>query len=283
MTLQPNRLTVGDLFFDCRGIERYPFFHNGETKPACLFEDYDDPWEPLAKLSDLLKSVTSLDPVRVVKSKKNLLVEPNPKCSYPCVQTEYKCPPPYPTMDSRVLLLRGGEGLTADDSAKLKGPAYIGTRVQMRHGSGILGSVVIGDGETYNEELEAHKELGAGGILGYSVTVRRSIVRSGCKICSGTELADCIIGRNVQIGPGTQIAHENFSHRPVNFPRWNGGEDYEFLPWESGLVKLGAIVGDNCLIGANVTLKPGVILTPGSVVHGGQTLEAGIYTPEYFQ
>ncbi len=271
---------VKDLFFDICGVEADTILSKSLTFNG-LFESNIVAWEPLNRLQSLLKSMTSVPARETQIQHRSLSVKLNTRCLYPCVQDVHIQGPSYPILDNRALLLRGGLRLTTDSSAKLLGPAYIGPRVQLRHNAGILGEVIIGDGLTYRQEPEEQGEAGAGGILGYSVTARRSIIRSGAKICASTELADCIIGKNVQIGPGSQFGHENFSGRSVSVPRMDG-VTFSDCAIETGRKKLSILIGDDCHVGANVTALPGVILLPGCRVPGGTILHSGIYSPKYF-
>ncbi len=270
---------VKDLFFDFQGIEVESFAHQGNLNMS-LFSQDDNAWEPLNKLFDLLKTVVDINPRIITIDKKNIFVTQNFECRYPCVQDVYQQEITYPEIDMRGLLVRGGYFMNCDGSAKLMGPTFIGPGVQIRHNGGILGHVIIGDGETHNHASTPGQE-GHGGIIGQGVTVRRSIIRAGGKIHSGSEIVDCLIGRNVQIGPGAQFAHENFSGREVSLPRFN--DEIFPEPILTGRKKLSIIVGDGCFIGANVTAYPGVVLLPSCRVPGGTVLKPGIYEPDYFK
>ncbi|GEM_PF-1596332 len=279
MAYQVNAPKVKDLFFDFQGIETQPFFYLGNEN-STLFSQEDAVWEPLNKLFDLLQAIVNIDPRIIEIDVKNIHVKQNIACRYPCVQDVYKQEIAYPEFDMRGLLVRGGYYLQSDGSAKIIGPTYIGPAVQIRHNGGILGHVVIGDGESHNFQPEPGHG-GHGGIIGQGVTIRRSIIRAGSKIHSGSEIVDCLIGRNVQIGPGAQFAHENFSGREISFPRFNDQILKDSIL--TGRYKLGIIVGDNCFIGANVTAYPGVVLFPNCRIPGGTVIKPGIYEPEFFK
>jgi UDP-3-O-[3-hydroxymyristoyl] glucosamine N-acyltransferase len=270
---------VKDLFFDLQGIESQ-LFHTETGSDEKLFSDDDYPWEALNKLPNLLRVIVDINPRKIVIGQRNILVERNLDCLYPCVVDVYKQEPPYPYVDPKSLRLRGGIHLKCDGSAKLMGPAYVGPSVHIRHNGGILGYVVLGDGVSFDEEPK-EDEIGIGGIIGHGVTVRRSIIRAGTKIEAHSEIVDCIIGKNVYIDAGAQFPHENFSQREVSFARF----DSELMgepPIQTKRKKLGCIIGDRCFVGANVTMHPGTILMPGCRVPGGSVLEAGVYSPQYF-
>jgi acetyltransferase-like isoleucine patch superfamily enzyme len=289
MPIDPASITVGDLFFNLKGIEDFPFFCE-DTRSNELFSTCDDPWEPLNKLPYFFEEMLRHDPRCLpINDGKNLLVQRNKDCSFTCLQDVYDYIGPQAQIDSRSLRLRGGKRLYCDGSGKITGPTYIGPCVQIRHGGGILGSVVIGDGVTHAKET-VDEYPGIGGIIGHGVTVRRSIIRVGTKIEAVSEIVDCIIGRDVYIDAGAQFPHENFSEREIVFSRMDGEQmmsdprDCEPITAKSirtGRTKLGCIIGDNCFIGANVTFHPGTMLLSGCRVPGGTTLEGGVYTPEF--
>ena len=279
MPNQQKAPKVKDLFFDFHGIEVLPFVFESEDN-CTLFSQDDDAWSPLNKLSYLLEAIVDINPRKIEIDEKNIFVTQNFDCRYPCVQDVYQQEITYPEIDMRGLLVRGGYFMHCDGSAKLMGPTFIGPGVQVRHNGGILGHVIIGDGETHMFASKPGYE-GHGGIIGQGVTVRRSIIRAGSKIHSGSEIVDCLIGRNVQIGPGAQFAHENFSGREVSLPRFNDEPFPE--PIQTGRNKLSIIVGDECFIGANVTAYPGVVLLPHCRIPGGTVLKPGIYKPDYFK
>ncbi len=131
-----------------------------------------------------------------------------------------------------------GENVKIFEHAVVKGPCYIGDHC------------VIGTGSLVREysNLEAHTLIGA------HAEVARSIFQKGCSTHSGY-FGDSIFDEAVKIGAGTVTA--------------NVRNDRGFIrPWvkgarvETGLKKLGAIVGRETHIGICAMLMPGVLIGP---------------------
>ncbi len=151
-------------------------------------------------------------------------------------------------------------------SAILEGPVWIGENVKIFEHAVIKGPCYIGDhcvigtGSLVREysNLEAHTVIGA------HAEVARSIFQRDCSTHSGY-FGDSIFDEAVKIGAGTVTA--------------NVRNDRGFIrPWvkgarvETGLKKLGAIVGRQTHIGICAMLMPGVLIGsrceigPGSLV-----------------
>lgn len=151
----------------------------------------------------------------------------------------------------------GGWNRRFDNTAKLKGPIWVGLDVSFRSSCKVLGPSLIESNVT----------------VGTSANVKRSIVCRGSEIDEGAQVADSIIGRNVYIGPSALLLHKPLVG--------------EIAPTPEGVrlmnrKKCGVIVGDGCRIGAEVTIEPGTILMPKCIVPIGAHLGTGFYRPEYF-
>lgn len=148
-----------------------------------------------------------------------------------------------------------GEGVKILEYAVIKGPCSIGDHC------------VIGTGSLVREysNLEAHTVIGA------HAEVARSIFQRDCSTHSGY-FGDSIFDEGVKIGAGTVTANVR-NDRDVIRP-WVKGARVE-----TGLRKLGAIVGRETHIGICTMLMPGVLIGPrceigpGSLVR--KNLDAG--------
>ncbi len=145
-----------------------------------------------------------------------------------------------------------GEGVKIFEHAVVKGPCYIGDHC------------VIGTGSLVREysNLEAHTMIGA------HAEVARSIFQRGCSTHSGY-FGDSIFDEAVKIGAGTVTA--------------NVRNDRDFIrPWvkgsrvETGLKKLGAIVGRETHIGISALLMPGVLIGPRCEIGPGSLVRKNI-------
>ena len=72
-------------------------------------------------------------------------------------------------------------------------------------------------------------------------------------------MGDSVIGENVDIGAGCMTVNRNVDWQKVQVK--NGKSS---LP--SGLVKLGAFIGDGVTIGAGNTIQPGTVVSPGKTL-----------------
>ncbi len=144
------------------------------------------------------------------------------------------------------------EGVKIFEHAVVKGPCYIGDHC------------VVGTGSLVREcsNLEAHTMIGA------HAEVARSIFQRGCSTHSGY-FGDSIFDEAVKIGAGTVTA--------------NVRNDRGFIrPWvkgsrvETGLKKLGAIVGRETRIGICAMLMPGVLIGPRCEIGPGSLVRKNL-------
>lgn len=151
----------------------------------------------------------------------------------------------------------------------------------------------IASTHTINDEVAVHPTAS---IHPTAIITGPAIIAAGCFIGAHAVLRNGVwLGENVSVGAGVElkqsiicahsaIAHFNFIGDSligsrVNFEagaiaanHFNEREDKsitvcvkgERIP--TGMLKFGALVGDNSKIGANAVLSPGTILEPGSVV-----------------
>lgn len=128
------------------------------------------------------------------------------------------------------------------ENAVIRGPVYIGP------------NSVIGNGSL----IRGYSHIGSDCVVGYATEVKGSYVGDGCWFHMGY-VGDSVIGEACSFGANTVFTNWRFDEE--NIPVRVGRE------WiDSGLDKLGAIVGNTCRTGANATLMPGVKVGPNSVV-----------------
>ena len=132
-----------------------------------------------------------------------------------------------------------------DPTAQIKPPALIGPDC-------FIGPGVLLRGGVY---------LGKSVIIGPTCEVKSSIVCSGSAVAHFNYVGDSIIGSGVDLEAGAMV---------VNY--YNEREDKEISVFvdgakiDTGVIKFGAIIGDNTKIGANAVIAPGTILDKNSIV-----------------
>lgn len=137
-----------------------------------------------------------------------------------------------------------GEGTVVEDGAMIKGPAIIGRNCQIRHNAYIRDHVIIGDGC----------------VIGNSCELKNSLLFNGCQVPHFNYVGDSILGFKAHLGAGVKIS--NIKIVPGNVTVEKDG-----VPFDTGLRKFGALLGDRADIGCNAVLNPGSIIGRGATVY----------------
>lgn len=135
-----------------------------------------------------------------------------------------------------------GEGTRIEDGAKIVGPAIIGADCFIGHAAFIRGGCILGNGVT----------------IGHATELKHVIMMNQAAAAHLNYIGDSIVGNDVNISGGAIVANLRLDHKEVTIRTSEGRIG-------TGLVKFGAIVGDNSNIGVNAVLNPGTLL--GSSVH----------------
>ena len=137
-----------------------------------------------------------------------------------------------------------GEGTVVEDGVMIKGPAIIGRNCEIRHNAYIREDVIIGDGC----------------VIGNSCEFKNSLLFNEAKVPHFSYVGDSIFGYLAHLGAGVKIS--NVKLMPGNVMVAMGEQ-----PFDTGLRKFGALLGDHTDIGCNSVLNPGTIIGRGSVVY----------------
>ncbi len=145
-----------------------------------------------------------------------------------------------------------GENTTIEPNTYIKGPCFIGKNCQIRHGAYIRGNVIIGDGC----------------IIGHCTEIKNSILLNNVRASHFAYIGDSIIGNNVNLGAGVKCANFRLDKEDVTIY-------FQNKKINTGLKKLGAIIGDNSQIGCNTVLNPATFLGKNVVCYA--SLNVGGY------
>jgi len=137
-----------------------------------------------------------------------------------------------------------GEGTVVEPGAMIKGPAIIGKNCQIRHNAYIRENVIIGDGC----------------VVGNSSELKNSLLFNGAQVPHFNYIGDSILGHKAHLGAGVKIS--NFKLFPGNIL-----VEMDGAPFDTGLRKFGALLGDGAEAGCNAVLNPGSILGRGAVIY----------------
>jgi UDP-N-acetylglucosamine diphosphorylase / glucose-1-phosphate thymidylyltransferase / UDP-N-acetylgalactosamine diphosphorylase / glucosamine-1-phosphate N-acetyltransferase / galactosamine-1-phosphate N-acetyltransferase len=139
-----------------------------------------------------------------------------------------------------------GEGTIVEDGAMIKGPAIIGRDCQIRHNAYIRENVIIGDGC----------------VVGNSTEIKNSLLFNHAVAPHFNYVGDSILGHKAHLGAGVILSNVK------SFPG-NVMIEMEGQPFDTGLRKFGALVGDGAEVGCNAVLNPGSVIGRGGVIYPG--------------
>ena len=141
-----------------------------------------------------------------------------------------------------------GEGTVIEPGALIRGPVWIGRNCRIGHGAMIRENVIVGDGC----------------VVGHSVELKNSLLFNGCDVPHFNYVGDSVLGHRVHLGAGAKPANYRLIRGNVNVRLADRKID-------SGLAKLGALIGDRTEIGCNAVLQPGTILGRDYVLYPSVT------------
>jgi hypothetical protein len=147
-----------------------------------------------------------------------------------------------------------GEGTVVEPGALIKGPSIIGNHTEVRQGAYLRGNCLVGDRC----------------VVGHTTEVKHSIMLDDAKAGHFAYIGDSILGNHVNLGAGTKLA--NLKIVDVEMRLKVEGKIYE-----TGLRKLGAILGDYTQTGCNSVTSPGTLLGKASLVYPCVNMPGGFY------
>jgi hypothetical protein len=156
--------------------------------------------------------------------------------------------------DDRIFV---GPGAVLEPGALVKGPTVIGAQTEVRQGAYVRGKCVIG------------RQC----IVGHTTEVKSSIMLDGAKAGHFAYIGDSILGGRTNLGAGTKLANLKIRGTTVRVMIRHQLVD-------TGLRKLGAILGDEVEIGCNAVTNPGTILGRQSLVYPVTSVRPFYYEPK---
>jgi len=139
-----------------------------------------------------------------------------------------------------------GEGTLVEDGAMIKGPAIIGRNCRIRHNAYIREHVLVGDDC----------------LVGNACELKSAVLFDGCQVAHFSYVGDSILGYRAHLGAGTILSNLKSFSGNVTIRIKGGAQD-------TGLRKLGALLGDEAEVGCNAVLNPGSIIGRRSIVYPG--------------
>ena len=137
-----------------------------------------------------------------------------------------------------------GKGTVLEPGVMIQGPCIIGKECAVRHGALLRGGVICGDRCT----------------VGHSAEIKHSILLDEASATHFVYVGDSIVGCRANLAAGVKCAN-------LRLDRKNISVVVEGEKFETGLRKMGAIVGDGAQIGCNSVLNPGAMLGRGAICY----------------
>lgn len=217
------------------------FFDLAAFEHAELFKDLEYVWEALQKLNGYFEQRVE-------------------KIGY---SGDVKIAPSAVLIGDNIVI---GSGTVVEDGACIVGPAYIGRNCHIRHGAYIRGQVLIGDGC----------------VVGHASELKHSIMLNDSGAPHFAYVGDSILGSRVNLGAGTKLSNLTLVSEkdPATGKRPTVKIIIEDTLYDTGLAKIGAIMGDDSHIGCNAVLNPGCLIAPRTLVYSNVSLRKGYYPPD---
>ena len=136
-----------------------------------------------------------------------------------------------------------GAGVSLPGHATLIGPIWIGAGSQIRPGAFLRGGVIAGERC----------------VLGNASEFKNCLLMDGVEAPHFSYVGDSVLGNGAHLGAGAVCSNLRLDRKPVVLQLPAGAVD-------TGLRKLGAILGDGAEVGCNAVLNPGTLLGRRSLV-----------------
>ena len=134
---------------------------------------------------------------------------------------------------------------TVFDSAYIAGPCIIDEDAEVRQCAFIRGNAIVGKGA----------------VVGNSTELKNVILFNKVQVPHYNYVGDSILGYKSHMGAGSITSNVKSDKKLVVIK--NGKEDFV----ETGLKKIGAMLGDNVEVGCGSVLNPGTVIGPESNVY----------------
>ena len=129
-------------------------------------------------------------------------------------------------------------------TACINGPTIIGKEAEIRHCAFIRGNVIVGEGA----------------VVGNSSELKNVILFNKVQVPHYNYVGDSILGYKSHMGAGAITSNLKSDRSPVTI-------NYEGEKLDTGLVKMGAMLGDYVEVGCNSVLNPGTVIGRNSNVY----------------
>ncbi len=160
--------------------------------------------------------------------------------------------------------LKGTNHGDVDAGATLVGEVAVEEDARVRKGAYIEGPAIVGAGAEIgpNCYVRPATSIGPNAKVGSACEVKNSILMASAHVPHQNYVGDSILGERCNLGAGTKVANLRLDEAPVKVV-WRGVEV------DTGLRKLGVIMGDDVKVGINASIDAGTIVGEESFIGPG--------------
>lgn len=249
------------------------FFDLSGNPFESIFKDTEYAWEGLGKLKKFINDnlVPNLEGVytnRLVLDKTLILYDGKVIDDGFTIDNSKKTPEVI--MDGEVLK---GASILYAGAVFMDGNIYIGKNTIVEPGALIKGPTIIGDGTEVRQGAYIRGDVLVGNkcVVGHATELKSCILLGESKAGHFAYIGDSILGK-VNLGAGTKLANLKLVESQVVL-NINGKK------YQTGLRKLGAILGDGVETGCNSATTPGTLIGKNSLLYPNATAR-GYYPPK---
>lgn len=155
--------------------------------------------------------------------------------------------------------------------ATLKGPVHVGPDALVRSGAYIEGPVFL-DAESSvgpNCRIRPATYLGKGATIGNACDVKNSLIMDHSRVPHQNYVGDSVLGERCNLGAGTKVANLRLDERTIQVTVKGRRVD-------TGLRKLGAIIGDDVKTGINASIDVGTLIGEGAAIGPGALVRGSV-------
>ena len=151
--------------------------------------------------------------------------------------------------------LKGANHADVDGGATLVGEVLVEAGARVRRGAYIEGPTVIGAGAEIgpNCYIRPSTSIGPKAKVGNACEVKNSILMASAHVPHQNYVGDSILGERCNLGAGTKVANLRLDEASVKVV-------FRGVEIDTGLRKLGVIMGDDVKVGINASIDAGTII-----------------------
>ena len=169
---------------------------------------------------------------------------------------------------SKTMISKIARNVTIAPNVELRNAVIIDENTEISSGTVLNGPIYIGP-NTYvgnNALVRDHCSIGEGSIIGFGSEIKNSVLFKGVKVYRLCYVGDSVIGQNTVLSSGVITVNTETPKKEISM-------NISGKKINTGFMKLGAIIGDDCEIGVNTLIFPGRKISSGSTIIPGTIIK----------